>query len=75
MKKYRVYYTVKMNATSYEYYLDVEAQTSKEAVQRVRSQVFSGTKRNAFTPHATKDLEKVHEGAIEGLPPKKPMGV
>lgn len=74
MKKYRVYYTVKMNANHYEYYLDLEAQNAKDAVQQLRTKVFKETGRNAFTPHASKNIEDVpKQFSVEGLPPKKIM--
>lgn len=70
MKRYRVFYTIKMDSTLYEYYLDVEAGNKKEAIKQVREKVYSETGRNAFTPKAT-SKNVITTNAIEGLPPKK----
>lgn len=66
MKKYRVYYTIKMNSNQYVYYLNVEAKNQKEACDMVKRAVFKETGRNAFHPGC-----KPEAGAIEGYPPKK----
>ena len=69
MKKYRIYYTIKMNSSAYEYFLDVEAGNVKAAKDRVRVEVFRLTGRNTFNP-STKAYKE--DKAIEGMPPKKP---
>lgn len=68
MKKYRIYYTIKMNSSAYEYYLDVEAPNAKAAKDKVRTEVWQSTGRNTFNP-STK-VPKTE--AIEGMPPMKP---
>ena len=69
MKKYRIYYTIKMNSSAYEYYLDVEAENTKAAKDKVRAEVLRLTGRNTFNP-STKAYKE--DKAIEGMPPKKP---
>ena len=68
MKKYRVYYIIKMDSTQYQYYLDVEAGNAKAAKDKVRAEVLRLTGRNTFNPSTKPE----GEDAIEGMPPKKP---
>ena len=69
MKKYRIYYTIKMNSSAYEYYLDVEAPNAKTAKDKVRTEVWQCTGRNTFNPSIKAYKE---DKAIEGMPPMKP---
>lgn len=70
MKKYDVYYVVKMNSTSYVYCLSVEAENAKEAKKQVVGTVYRESGRNAFTP-STKKPWILPESIIKGIPPKK----
>ena len=68
MKKYRIYYVIKMNNEQDPYYLDVEADNVKAAKDKVCAEVLRLTGRHAFHP-ATKPYG---EYTFEGMPPKKP---
>ena len=68
MKKYRIYYTIKMNSSAYEYYLDVEAPNAKAAKDKVRTEVWQCTGRNTFNPSTT----TAGKNPVEGMPPMKP---
>lgn len=67
MKKYTIYYTIKMNSTAYEYALDVEAANAQEAKKKCKELVLKETGRNAFQPSTKAPNCK----CFTGLPPKK----
>lgn len=68
MKKYRIYYIIKMNREQEQYCLDVEADTVKAAKDKVRAEVLRLTGRNAFHPTTKPEGEYT----LVGMPPKKP---
>lgn len=67
VKKYPVYYTIKMNSMSYEYCMEVEAATAREAAKLCKETVFKETGRNAFHP----TTKAPNCTCFTGLPPKK----
>lgn len=72
MKIYKIGYIVKMNDTQDLYSLYVEAANAKEAKDKVKSNVFTKTGRNAFTPFVITDKDgERYANAINGYPPVK----